>query len=172
MGKKYKLLRLAFFGAFAVCAILAVQLLGPSPVSAKASQPANPEQNARIVKAALETSVITGRPDDARKYFSNSLLIHLGSGIPYGRDYHGFAGFLELQREVKTFWSEVHLNDREIISLPGNRVMIHYNLDGVVAKSGKRAQMPVVAIWELRNSRIVEMTIFYFDTKKIFDLSM
>ena len=87
-------------------------------------------------------------------------------GLPYGGVYPGGrAGLLELaQKAMGTF--EVFKWDIKQFTGGGDVVFVHIIM--TFKPHGKPAfQHPIVELWRLRDRRVVEFRVFYFDTKLV-----
>lgn len=128
------------------------------------------KQNVHIVQTTLDNAR-AGRLDLAEPFFAADCVLHVAESLPHGGIYRGWQGYTECLKKLKTFWSATRLDSREFIALGDNRVMVHFDLDGHIAKNGQHVQMPIVAIWELKDSKIIRIRPFYFDTKRFADLA-
>lgn len=125
--------------------------------------------NAAIVEAAL-TSARAGRLEEAESYFSPDMVLHVAESLPHGGTYRGWAGYVECLAKLKSFWSATTLHNQAFVSLGDQRVAVSFELDGRIARNGAHVQMPIVAIWELEDGKIVRIRPYYFDTKQFCDL--
>ncbi|SES21596.1 nuclear transport factor 2 family protein [Sphingobium sp. YR768] len=87
-------------------------------------------------------------------------------GLPYGGVYPGGrVGLLELAQKVFGTY-EVFEWDIQQFAGGGDVVFVHILI--TFKPHGKPAfQHPVVELWRLRDSKVVEFRVFYFDTKLI-----
>jgi len=59
-------------------------------------------ENLRIVKVMAENGLL-GRWDIVRQYVSDDLVMHVPPGLPFGRDYCGWDGYLQVFKELGAF---------------------------------------------------------------------
>ena len=125
------------------------------------------ENNIRIARSVFGTVF----RDGAERLFSRDFICHVAEGLPYGREYRGPEGYLELMGHIKNFWSDVRQESQQFIPYGNDKVVIHFTLDGHMAKNGQHLRMPVIAIWEIKDGKVIDIRIFYFDTKRVADLA-
>jgi ketosteroid isomerase-like protein len=129
------------------------------------------QKNINIVRTTLDNAR-AGRLDDARPFFADDFILYEAEGLPFGGVYRGWQGYLEVLDKLNKFWSAGRAQaSREFIPYGENKVIIHFTLDGHITKNGKHVQMPIVAIWELKDGKIYSIRPFFFDTKLIADLA-
>jgi ketosteroid isomerase-like protein len=97
----------------------------------------------------------------------------LAEGLPFGRDFRGWQGYTELMGELKKFYSDLRPESMAYIPYGDDKVIMHFTIDARIAKNGQHFRMPIMTIWRLRpkDKKVVEITIFYFDTKRVADLA-
>lgn len=129
------------------------------------------QANIDLVRTALD-GARARRLDAIEPLFADDFILSHADGLPFGGDYRGWEGYTEALRVTGNFWGGINkLNFREFIPYGHDKVIIHFLLDGKIAKNGQRVEMPVVAIWELKGGKISRIRPFFFDTKKIADLA-
>jgi ketosteroid isomerase-like protein len=126
--------------------------------------------NVEIVHTALDFARAR-QLDKARPYFADDLVLHVAEGLPYGGVYHGWDGYTEVLRKLKAFWAETNQDSREFLPLGADRVFVHFMLRARIASNNQPVEMPVVAIWEIRDGKIARIINFYFDTRRIAELA-
>ena len=52
-----------------------------------------------------------------------------------------------------------------------DKVIYLSHLEAKIASNGKPVSQPYVAVWEIKNEKVVKITAYYFDTKEIADLA-
>jgi ketosteroid isomerase-like protein len=129
------------------------------------------QENIEIVRAALDNAR-AGRLDAAEPFFADDFILYEAEGLPFGGVYRGWRGYTEVLEKLNQFWSPGRAQHaREFIPYGDDKVIIHFTLDGNITKNGRHVQMPIVAIWELRDGKISSIRPFFFDTKRIADLA-
>ena len=155
---------------FAFLALILGLNFMPCCANAVSQEHAVQNENVGLVQGAFKNGM-AGRLDLVRAFFGDDFVCHVAEGIPYGRDFRGWEGYTELLGNIKTFWSDLRQDDTQFVPYGDDKVIIHFTLDGHIAKNGQHVRMPVVAIWRLANKQVVEITIFYYDSKKVADLA-
>jgi ketosteroid isomerase-like protein len=128
------------------------------------------ERNVHIVRSVLENA-LADRLDEAEPFFADDFILNHAEGLPFGGVYRGWRGYTQVLQRLKEFWSTMKTESSVFIPYGDDKVIIHFTLNGHIAKNGRHVQMPVVAIWELRDSKIFRIRPFLFDTKRIADLA-
>jgi ketosteroid isomerase-like protein len=123
------------------------------------------KQNVKIVEIMLANGHAQ-RWDVVRPYVADDLVLHVPEGLPFGGDYHGWEGYINILKTIGAFFSELKGGSREIATV-GNKVIVMNTLTGRIAKNGQPISFPLTDIWELRDGKVVEITAFYYDTKAI-----
>jgi ketosteroid isomerase-like protein len=127
-----------------------------------------------IVGSGATASYKTGgqpRFDYLRTVISDDYVGDLSSGMPYGREFRGWQGYQDLSAEIKKFWADLRMVDPTFVPLGDDKVIIHFTLDGRIAKNGQHVVMPVVSIWGVKDGKADSFRVFYFDTKLVTDLA-
>jgi hypothetical protein len=124
-------------------------------------------ENVEIVRAAF-----LGRLNQSQDIIADEFVAHLAEGLPFGREYHGWQGYNELMGELQKFYSELQPESLAFIPYGDDKVIMHFTIDARIAKNGQHFRMPIMTIWRLNtDKKAVEITIFYFDTKRVADLA-
>jgi ketosteroid isomerase-like protein len=128
------------------------------------------EKNVSIVHGALANAK-AGKLDQVEPLFPDEFVLYESEGLPFGGIYRGWKGYVEVLDKLKVFFAESKHVDREFLAIDDTRVLVHFTLDAKIAKNGQHFQMPIAAIWELKDGKIVSIRPFFFDTKRISDLA-
>jgi ketosteroid isomerase-like protein len=126
-------------------------------------------KNIEIVKIMLDNGH-AGRWDVVRPYVADDLVLHVPAGLPFGRDYHGWQGYMDVLKTIGGFFTDIKAGPREFATV-GNKVVVMAILSCRIASNGKALSFPLTDVWELKDGKVVSITAFYYDTKAIFDLA-
>lgn len=126
-------------------------------------------ENLQIVQTMIQNGIL-GRWDVVRPHVSDEVVCNLPEGLPYGRTYRGWQGYVDVLTELTTFWRDVKFGPNEFI-VGKNKVVILSRIQGLIAKNGQAVSMPLTEIWELQHAKVTSITAFYFDTKSIAELA-
>lgn len=124
--------------------------------------------NLAIVKTMAENGIL-GRWDIVRQYIADDLVMHVPPGLPFGGDYRGWDGYLQVFKELGSYFTGLKSAEAQFAAA-GNKVIVMSTLSGQVARTGKPISFPITGIWELRDGKVVDIVPFYYDTKAIYDL--
>lgn len=129
------------------------------------------QSNIHVIRTALD-SALAGRLDDARPFFADDFVLYEAKGLPFGGVYRGWEGYKEILGKLHDFWIPGRKQaSREFVPYGDDKVIIHFTLEGRIAKNGQHVAMPVLALWELKDGKIASVRPFYFDTKRFADLA-
>jgi ketosteroid isomerase-like protein len=127
------------------------------------------QQNLKIVEIMLANGH-AGRWDVVRPYLSDDVVLRLPPGLPFGGDYRGWQGYMDVLKKIGAFFTELKGTPREF-AIMGNKIVVMNRLSGRIAKNDRLISFPLTDIWELKDGKVVEITAFYYDTKAIADLA-
>jgi ketosteroid isomerase-like protein len=127
------------------------------------------QQNLKIVEIMLANGH-AGRWDIVKPYVSDDVVLHVPAGLPFGGDYQGWQGYMDILKKIGAFFTELKATPREF-AIVGNKVVVMSRLSGCIAKNGRPISFPLTDVWELEDGKVVEITAFYYDTKEIADLA-
>ena len=126
-------------------------------------------KNLEVVKIMLENGH-AGRWDIVKPYVSDDLVLRVPPGLPFGGDYHGWQGYMDILKAIGTFFTDIKAGPREFATV-GQKVIVVGSLSCRIAKNGKPISFPLTDIWKLQDGKVVEIVAFYYDTKAIADLA-
>jgi SnoaL-like domain len=126
-------------------------------------------ENLRIVQLMLENGH-AGHWDVVRPFVSDQLVMHVPRSLPFGGDYHGWQGYMNVLNAIGTFFTEIKSGPRDFATV-GDKVIVTGTLSCRIAANGRNVAFPLTDIWRLKGEQVVEITAFYYDTKEIVDLA-
>jgi ketosteroid isomerase-like protein len=124
-------------------------------------------RNIEIVKVMLESGH-AGRWDVMKPHVADDVILRVPAGLPFGRDYHGWEGYMDALKTIGGFFKEIKAGPREFAAV-GDKVIVMAMLSCRIASNGKAISFPLMDVWELRDGKVILITAFYYDTKAIFD---
>lgn len=127
-------------------------------------------KNLEIVKIMLENGH-AGRWDVVKPYVSDRLVLRVPPGLPFGGDYRGWQGYMDILKALGTFFTDIKAVGSREFATVGNKVVVIGTLSCRIARNGKPITFPLTDIWELEDGKVVEITAFYYDTKAIAELA-
>ena len=117
--------------------------------------------------AILEKFLELGRARNLaalRAMVTEDIRIKEAESLPFGGEYVGWAGYLELTNKVFGKIRKVRLELMGTWDGPQQSLVAHFVLNAVSKRTEKEISMPLLEIWEFKNDRISAITPFYFDT--------
>jgi len=139
-------------------------LIGESRMSYSAQQ----QRNLEILQT-MAANGIKGNWDVVKPFVDDNLEMIMPEGLPYGKTFYGWDGYREGLAALG-FWTDLSFAPGEMIPT-NDKVVYISHLEGKVASNGKQVSQPYVAVWEIKDEKVVKITAFYFDTKQIADLA-
>lgn len=124
-------------------------------------------ENLQIVKTMAENGV-KGAWDVVRPYVSDDLVMHVPQGLPFGGDYRGWDGYLNMFKQFAVYFTDLKSFEAKFAAMD-DKVIVMAGLAGRVKKTGKPISIPITAIWQVKDGKVVDIVPFYYDTKAISD---
>lgn len=146
------------------------QTEGAAPAQQSQMYSEQQQKNLQIIETALDNAR-AGKLDLAKPYFADDFVLTVAEGLPYGGVYKGWDGYAQVLEKLKAFWVSTKHVDREFVPLGDDRVFVHFTLNANIKKNNAFVDMPVVAIWTMKDDKIASIINFYFDTKRIAELA-
>lgn len=126
------------------------------------------QRNLEILQT-MAANGIKGNWDIVRPFVADNLEMIMPEGLPYGKTFHGWDGYREGLAALG-FWTDLSFTPGEMVPTE-DKVIYLSHLNAKIAKNGNAVSQPYVAVWEIKDDKVVKITAFYFDTKQIADLS-
>jgi hypothetical protein len=104
--------------------------------------------------------------------YDPEIVIRDAASLPYGGTYHGLEGAKQHVEGAAQTWSpfKPSATERELDAVfldSGEYVIVLWRLKGLDVRSGSKLDSPIVSVYKLRGSKIVESQMFYSDTAAI-----
>lgn len=126
-------------------------------------------ENEQIVRKMLENG-LAGNFDAIRSHIGDDYVCRLPEGLPYGGVYRGWDGYTEVFGKIIDFFETVEFGPNTFLA-NDDTVVILSRLRGTVRRSGQAVDMPLAEVWELADDKVIAITAFYHDTKRLADLA-
>ena len=102
--------------------------------------------------AALETMV------------TEDIRIKQAQSLPFGGEYVGWDGYLEVTGKLFGKMRKVHLELIETWDGPQCSLIAHFILNSVSKRTQEDISMPLLEKWEFKDEKVAAITPFYYDT--------
>ena len=123
----------------------------------------------QAILAKLATVDQTITIAQAAEFVADDCVIREADSLPYGGTFHGPEGFVHLVHTVFGQWDNFTLDIRNVWTDGVDR-MIHYSqISGSTPKGA--FTMPMVEYYKVVDGKMAEITILYFDTKRLAELA-
>jgi len=90
-------------------------------------------------------------------------IIHQPASLPYGRQWHGHAGFENWMIAFAQQWGALEVKDSELIA-HGDVIVSKSHVSAKVRVTGETLEWPLLQYVKFRDSRILELRPFHWDT--------
>ena len=107
-----------------------------------------------------------GDLDKVLSFLAPSVVIHETESLPYGGDYAGHEGFLDLMGHFNRNWENMRPVEIKMTAAD-NMVIANLLLLATHRQTGRELAMPLCEVWKLKDGDVVEGHIFYEDTHKV-----
>jgi ketosteroid isomerase-like protein len=89
-------------------------------------------------------------------------------GLPYGGKYNGLQNWGTMFQKVQSYFDlQVEGEPVYFENVKANQVIVNFHVKFTSKKSNQSISMPIAELYDLKNGKIVGVTPYYFDTKKI-----
>ena len=127
------------------------------------SEPLTPRQLAKAIQESFADLTV----ERARKYIADDCVVHEAPSLPFGGDWKGPEGFVELMGKITTTFKNFHSQPISMVS-DDTTVAFAARISGDAAHG--RFSIPLVEYWTCRDGKIVEIFAMWQDTKLVMDL--
>jgi hypothetical protein len=123
------------------------------------------ESNINLVKIYFESLFKKQDFATIEKIISEDAVYHQAAGLPYGGTYKGFAEWMKMITKVTGYVDlQIEEEPQYFTNEDKNTVMMRFTIQCTSKKSGQKISMPLSEQFELKDSRIISIQPFYFDT--------
>jgi ketosteroid isomerase-like protein len=124
----------------------------------------SPTESANIALAQkLYTAIGRADFETVKSILSPDVIVREAAGLPYGGDYSGHDGFLDLMRHLDECWEDLGPFDMKYAA-GGDMVVMLCTLKGISRATGRQLCQPLAEAWTFRDHRAIEGTVLYQDT--------
>ncbi len=126
------------------------------------------QANKKIVQDFL-AALLRGDKDGARACLHPDLEVLEPASLPYGGVWKGHEGMFALAEKVFSVWKDAQVTIRDMVA-DGDKVVGLYEMRGVGRNSGIPFAVHVTEVMLIRDGKIKDVEVFYFDTKMLHDV--
>ena len=111
---------------------------------------------------------ILGNWDIVRPFVADDIVLHVPQSLPWGGDSHGWEGYQQALITMGQFFAVMEVED-VTFTPEDDSVIIRLIVKGQVAATGKTFAMPLLEVWRVKDTKVFDITAFFFDTKELCD---
>lgn len=121
----------------------------------------------RFIQA--EAEYFAGEYDEfpAEHYLDPGFVLYEPESMPYGGTWHGHDGFRRFLQAMDRTWSRMGPIEPPDLVEHGHTVVVLATLDARCRDTGHVVQPPVCQVVRVRDGRLLEARMFYWDTQEI-----
>lgn len=123
-----------------------------------------PSELAQGIQAIFATLTV----EAARDFIADDCVVREAPSLPYGGDWRGPQGFVELMQAVQAAYADFAFTPISMVA-DGDTVAFKGRISGRTARGA--FDMPIVEYWTCRDGKVVEILPVYHDTKLLADLA-
>ena len=112
----------------------------------------------------FENSFIAGNLDEVRKTLHDDVVVHESTAVPYPGDFKGWDRFLELAQQFNENWEFPTDAQLQYLDAGEDGVIVRVDAEVKARATGKPFHMKIAEFYKLRDGRIYDVTVFYWDT--------
>src|SRR6267378_3922618 len=95
---------------------------------------------------------------------ADTFVAHEPASLPYGGDYHGFAGFQQMLSGFTKSWRGMKVHGRSYLA-DDDYVFVRFQFNAKGRESGVEVSLPMLEVWRVDGGKAVELTVFMGDSK-------
>ena len=95
-------------------------------------------------------------------------VIYQPASLPYGGEWRGHSGFEAWMKAFAEQWSSLEVKDSELYP-NGDVIVSKSHVYAVAKKTGRAADWPLLQFFRVRNSKIIELRPFHWDTATLLE---
>jgi hypothetical protein len=103
-----------------------------------------------------------GKPDEALALLRDDVVVRESPGLPFGGDYHGRSGFLELAKSLDGSFETDNVAGIEFLQ-DGNTVVLQMTARFTERTSRRVAETAIVEVVTVADGQIAEIDVYYKD---------
>jgi ketosteroid isomerase-like protein len=107
-----------------------------------------------------------GRLEELLRLLDQDAVIREAPGLPYGGDYHGRSGFIDLVKTMYAMVEAAPVGNAEYVDA-GDTVVLNARARFTGRRSGRSAETSVIEVATVRDGQIVEIDIYYKDPSAV-----
>lgn len=107
-----------------------------------------------------------GKPDEALVLLHEDAVVRESPGLPFGGDYHGRSGFLELAKSLDRTFETANVTGIEFLEA-GNTVVLRMTSRFTERNSRRVAETPIVEVVTVVDGQIAEIDVYYKDPSAV-----
>ena len=123
--------------------------------------------NREIVQAIFDASAEKDW-NTVKALLHDDIQVFEADSLPYAGVFKGPDNFIALNQKVFDTWDDSNHTIDHIIA-DGDHVVILGNMAGRGKATGRSFSVPLAAVWQLKDGKVIEIRPFYFDTKVMHD---
>lgn len=106
--------------------------------------------------------------EEVRSVLHPDIEVIEAEGLPYAGTYRGHEEYIALHLKMEHYFSEFHLDLKEVIEARGgDRVVAMWDARVICRSTGKSVSFPLAEVAYVRDGRIYKIVPFYFSTHAI-----
>lgn len=121
----------------------------------------------QFIQAEVDYFNATDAEFPAEEHLDPEFVLYEPESMPYGGEWHGHEGFRRFLEVMDRTWSKMGpLSPPELIE-QGDTVIVLATLDARARATDRVVQPPVCQVVRVRDGRLLEARMFYWDTARI-----
>jgi ketosteroid isomerase-like protein len=116
---------------------------------------------------SFEDRFVAGDLDYVLSILTDDVTVHECASVPYPGDHRGKDAFLKLAEAFGSVWDIQAPLDLEIHPAGDEKVLVLVGLDVIAKPSGKPLRLKIAEIYTIRDGKIADVVVHYWDTHQI-----
>jgi uncharacterized protein len=119
------------------------------------------------IAEAIQRIYIGLTVENASRYIAEDCVVHEAPSLPFGGDWKGPQGFVDLMRAIQTTFRNFRFEPGSMVS-DDARLAFFGRISGDTPNG--RFDIPFAEYWTCRDGKVIEAWPMWQDTKKVMDL--
>lgn len=104
-----------------------------------------------------------------RRLMHDDVVVREAPTLPYGGDHRGPEGFVHVYETVQKLWEFTHEFQYTYYPAGPENVLLMVEVEAIARSTGTRVPMRLAELFTIRDGKIAEIDVFYWDTAAMRD---
>jgi ketosteroid isomerase-like protein len=126
------------------------------------------EENIQLLHE-FAREVVAKDVEGLRRLMHDDVVVREAPTLPYGGDHRGPEGFVHVYETVQKLWEFTEEFKYTYIDAGPEKVLLMVEVGAIARATGRHVAMRLAEVFTLRDKKIAEIDVFYWDTAAMRD---